>query len=113
MPPPSDWEKVLAVAAPAGLVGLLVGVISGIVKQRYGTWWHWGRGLLTAVVVAVLVGLGLHDTSLSPTSQAAIIGVCAFIASDLLDGVTQLATLLKTDPIGFLAKVRDAWRGER
>lgn len=108
-----DWEKVISVAAPAGAVGLLVGVVSGLIKQRHGSWWGWGRGLLSAVVVAVLVGLGIHDTGISATTQAAIIGVCAFVAADLLDGVLQLATLLRTDPLGFFERVLNALRGGR
>lgn len=108
---PSDWEKVLAVAAPAGLIGLLIGIVTGIIKQRYGGWWGWTQGLASAVVVAMLVGLGIHDTGLSPTSQAAVIGLCAFIASDLLEGLLKLAALLRTDPMGFLARISEALRG--
>lgn len=107
----SDLEKVIAVAVPAGGLGLVTGVVSGVIKQRYGSWQNWVKGLIGAVSVAVLVGLGIHDTSLGITTQAFIIGVCAFVSSDLIESVYQLATVARSDPVGFLQKVRDALRG--
>lgn len=106
-----DWGKVADVAGTSGLLGLVVGIAAGIVSKRYGDWRGWVRGLVSAVLVGALVGLGIHDSTLAAATQGAVIGACAFVAPDILDGLMQLASLIRADPIGFVRRVRNALRG--
>jgi hypothetical protein len=101
----------MVTAAPAGILGLVVGVMSGIIQQRYGSWFAWFKGVLSAVLVAIFVGLGIADSGLSSATQYAIVGVCSFVGSDILDGILQLSTMLKIDPIGFIRRVGGAIKG--
>jgi hypothetical protein len=57
------------------------------------------------------VGVGIDDTGWSVTLRSTIIAISAFLAPDILEGLLQLAQMLKSDPIGFFRRVRAALRG--
>lgn len=113
MPPNSDWEKVVAVAVPSGIVSLSVGVISGVVQRRYGGFWCWFRALLSALVVGTTVGLFVDSSSLSAPTRTAVVIICAFVAGDLLEGLLQLSAMFRADPIGLFKRFKIAIRGEK
>ena len=108
-----DQRKLLTVAATAGAIGLFAGVVRGVVQQRHGGWPNFFRGLAASVAVAILVGWGLDDAGLSPTKAAAIIGVCSWLADDVLLGLGELAKVFGADPLGFIDRVWKAIRGQK
>lgn len=101
-----DLQKVLAVAASSGLIGLAFGIARGIIQQKHGGWWGFFKGATASVVVAVIAGLAVHDGDLTSARQFALIGLLSYVADDVLDGVLLLSRVFKKDPIGF---VRDVW----
>ena len=107
-----EWTKVLAVAGPAGIVGLLVAVARGVIEQL-GGWRVWFVGMTAAVTVSILVGLGLQATEIGLLAQSAIMGTCAYVSRDILMGLQQLSAMLATNPFGFIAKIRGAIRGDK
>lgn len=108
-----EHNKLLTVAATAGIIGLFAGIARGVVQQRHGGWVPFLRGLMASIAVAVLVGWGLDDAGLSPTKAAAIIGVCAWLADDVLLGLGELAKVFGADPFGFFDRVWKAIRGAK
>ena len=108
-----DFQRIATAVETPGLIGLIVGVVGGVIQQRYGSWFAWARGVLAAVTVAILLGLWLRESTVPFFMQCGLIGVCAFVATDILDSFGQLANMLKTDPFGFVAKVREAIRGNK
>lgn len=106
-----EWDKLAATAGTAAVIGFGFGLASGYLVRKYHTFGEWLRGLVAAIVVAVLVGLGIDDTGWSVTMRSTIIAIAAFLAPDILEGLLQLAQMLKADPIGFFRRVRAALRG--
>lgn len=108
-----EQRRVLTSAAVAGLIGLMAGIARGVIVMKHGGWVPFVRGLIASVLVAVLIGWGIDDTDLSPTKAAAVIGVCAYLADDILVGLAEFARLFGADPLGFATRVWDAIRGRR
>lgn len=106
-----EWKKVLGAAGVSGAFGIVVAVARGIVQQKHGGWKNFFRGLLAAVVVAVLVGLGLADAEMGIGKKAAIIGACVYVADDILLGFGSLARMFSTDPLRFIREVWASIRG--
>jgi hypothetical protein len=107
----AELDKIAATAVPAAVIGFGFGLASGYLVRKYGSFGEWLRGLIAAIVVAVLVALGIDDTGWSVTLKSVVVAVSAFLAPDILEGLIQLATMLKSDPIGFYRRVRAALRG--
>jgi hypothetical protein len=107
-----EISSLLTVMSVSGAIGLAVGVARGIIQQKHGSFGALVRGSIAAVLVAVLVSWGVADTGLSFTSKAAITGICAFIADDILLGLLSLGALIGKDPIGFLTRLSAAYRGQ-
>lgn len=105
-----DWQRVLNVAGPAGAIGFAVAVFRGVIEQS-GGWRKWCAGLAASVLVAGLVGLGLHDTDVPAIMQSAVVGLCAYVARDILMGLTQVSSMVASNPIAALERVRDFLRG--
>ena len=112
MTDPDDLQRIVSAVKTPGLVGLIVGIASGIIQQ-----WKelrtWVTGLVAAVTVAVLIGFGVSDTGLPLLLKYALIGVGAYTAKDILTTVSQLATMLRVDPFGFVHKIREAIKGDK
>lgn len=100
----------MSVAAPAGAIGFAVAVARGVIDQA-GGWRLWLSGGAASVLVASLVGLGLHDTEVPVFMQSAIIGLCAYVARDILLGLQQLSRMVAASPLEALRRIRDALRG--
>lgn len=110
-PDDKDFRNVITIVGLSGLAGILVGIARGIIKERHGGWPSFIRGVVASIITAILVALAIHDTEMSVTRQAAIIGVCAYVADDLLIGLLSLARLFATDPLGFAKDVWNSIRG--
>ncbi len=106
-----EHQKMLSAAATAAVIGLFAGVARGVIQQKHGGWVAFLRGLVASVLVAVLIGWSIDDVDLSPTKLAAIIGVCAYLADDVLLGLGELAKIFGADPFGFARRVWAAIRG--
>lgn len=111
--PDSDLDKVLAAVAASGVAGLAVGIARGLISNRHGGLAGFLRGAVASVITSVLVGLAIADSGLSPTKQYAIVGLCAYVADDLLTGVIVLFQAFATNPMKFLMDVWTSIRGGR
>lgn len=60
------------------------------------------RATCLAVFVGGLTGGLIQPYSFSPETQGAIVGVCAFVADDILLGIISVATWLRKDPSRIL-----------
>lgn len=107
----SKWGPLITIVTSAGLGGAAIGALRTIIQRRYGGWLMWLSLMACSVLTAILVSLAIHDTGLSPALQAAIIGVSAFLAEDILLGIGALGAMFSKDPIGAVRKIWDAVRG--
>ena len=105
-----DWQKLFNVAGPAGAIGFSVAVFRGVINQC-GGWRVWLSGLAASILVAVLVDLGMHDYDAPFSVKLAVVGLCAYIARDILIGLTQVSGMIASKPFETLEKVRDFLRG--
>lgn len=106
-----DVSKVLGVIGAGGTLGLIFGIIRGVVNQKHGGWGGLFRGMFAAIGAAILVALGIADLDLTITKQAAIIGVSAYVADDILLGLVNISKLFSNDPIGFLQNILSSLKG--
>lgn len=60
------------------------------------------RAVFLATFVGAIVGGIIHGYSLSPPLEGAIVGVCAFVADDLLLAVLALAGWFRKNPAAIL-----------
>ena len=56
------------------------------------------RGFVLAVFVGVIVGMGIQDYELSHATQGAIVGICSFVADDILMLVISVASNVAKNP---------------
>lgn len=56
------------------------------------------RGLVLAAFVGTIVGLIIQDYNYTPTTQGGIVGICAFVADDLLMVVLAVTGKLRKNP---------------
>lgn len=109
----SSKNSLLTVMATGGAIGLAVGTARGLIQERHGGWMGFIRGLTASVTVAVLTGWLLEDLVVAETLKAGIIGLCAYVADDILMGLKNLSTALAQDPRQFLREMVATWRGQR
>jgi hypothetical protein len=107
-----DWNTLLAYVYVSGILGLFVGIARGIIQQKHGSFGAFFRGVVASVFVAILVSWGITDAGLTVTTKGVIVGVCAFIADDILLGLLSLGALIGKDPLGFLSRLLAAYRGQ-
>lgn len=100
----NQYENLIAVAITGGLIGILVGIASGIIQQKYGTWGRFLRGMLAATVVAILIALALDHTHLATTTKASIVAAVCYVADDVLMGMATLGKLFAGDPVAFIKR---------
>ncbi len=106
-----DLDRFLAATQTPGLIGLAVGICEGIIMQRYGSWRIWCVGLISSALVAILLGLWLKDSGVSIYMQWGMIGLSAYMASDILAAVGTIGSMVKADPFGLIARIREAIKG--
>lgn len=107
-----DDPKTLAVIITSSVIGLFIGVAQGIVQRRYGGWGGFAAAIATAMAVSVIAGLSLHGYLQSEGARLAIVGLCALISRDIWVGLETLGRGLRADPLGFIFRVLDAFRGQ-
>ena len=108
-----EHYKLIEILSLTGLIGFVVGVAKHVVIVRHGSWWNFCMGLIAFVLVAIFVGLLLEDTNFSLTTKTAMIGICAYVAEDILDVLRNLVVAFRNDPKGFIKEGLDMWRGRR
>lgn len=108
-----EWDRVVVTVAASSFAGLCIGIAKTLILQRHGGWLPWLSMMAAAVVVAVMIGLTVDSTALPPTQKWAIVGLCAYLAEDILIGVGALVKLASTDPFGTVHKILDLFRGRR
>ncbi len=101
-----QFNELLRIAAAAGLGGLLLGVAKIVIHDQHGTVFRFFRGAAASIVVAVLAAFALVDTGLSWSRQAAIVGILAYLADDILTGLLILGKLFANNPVSF---IKDLW----
>lgn len=106
-----EHSKLAALIGASAAGGLLVGTAKYTIQRRPGGFWGWLCCGAASTLVAVLVGLALDGSGLPPGQQWAIVGVCSYVAEDLLVGALTLAATVRSDPLGALARVFSALRG--
>ena len=105
-------DHVTAKLVAAGAVlGVAVGILRGLIEQKYGSVRAWVAGLAAALLVGVLTHLGLHDVDLAPTMKVAITCGAAFVADDALRGLRALAAMVGADPLAAARRILTALRG--
>jgi len=114
-----DWLKrffsepsTLTALFTSGLVGLVIGTTNGAIQKRRGGWPAFFGALFTGVSIAVIVGMGIQDHVKSEAFRLAIIGACAVISDDIWAGLRTIGTGIRTDPLGSVARIIDAFRGK-
>lgn len=108
-----EYERVLHAAAATSVAGLAMGIWRGLIKHRYGGWLQWLATLVGTVFVAVMAGFVVADADLPLGWSFAVVGLCAFLADDILLGVGAIASMFRADPLGLFARVVDAIRGRK
>lgn len=106
-----ETSRVVSIIAGGGALGLAFGIIRGVVNQKHGGWPGFIRGAFASVGAAILVALGIADLELTVTKQAAIIGVSAYVADDILLGLLTLGQMFGKDPVGFVRDIFSSIRG--
>lgn len=107
---PDDWAKVANVAAPAGAIGVGVSIFAGVV-QRKRTITDWIVGSVSGALAAAGMALALHDSGWPIALQGLLIGIAAYNAHDILEGLRLLFMLVKQDPLGFVERFWQSIRG--
>lgn len=102
----------LIAVASGGVIGLVVGIANGIIQRKHGGWGGFFSAIMWGVIVSVLVGLLVQDYIESEALRFAIIGLCAVISDDIVTGLRTFGAGLRTDPVGYVAKVLNALRGK-
>lgn len=106
-----EYNKVVEVATFSGAIAFVVTVVKHVIEKNYGSWFNFVATLFAAILVAIIIGWLLDNTTFSIVTKAGIIGVCAFISRDILEVVKKLKENLVADPRGFIKEVFDLIRG--
>ena len=107
----SEPGTLIAVASGA-VVGLVVGIANGIIQRKHGGWIGFFSAILWGVIVSVLVGLLIQDYIPSEPLRLALVGMCAVISDDIVTGLKTFGQGLRNDPLGAVARLINALRGQ-
>lgn len=105
-----ELNRLITVASVSGVGGLLLGIAKIIIHENHGSLKRFFRGAVSSIVVAVLTAFALADSGMSQMRQAAIVGILAYVADDMLSGLVILGKLFANNPISFL---KDLWSSVR
>lgn len=104
-------SQLVEIATVSGIGGLLLGVAKTIIHDNHGSVFRFIRTAVASVVVAVISAFALVDSGLSWTRQAAIIGILAYVADDVLSGLLVLAKLFANNPLTFVKDLVKSIKG--
>lgn len=79
-------------------IGTMATISRSILSEDRRTLAGFFRGLVLALFVGFIVGSLIQDYNFSPSTQGGIVGVCAFVADDLLLIVLSVTTKLRNNP---------------
>jgi len=106
-----ELSKLVTLASVSGIAGLLLGIAKIIIHENHGNLLRFFRGAVSSIVVAVLASFALNDSGMSWARQAAIVGILAYVADDILSGLLVLGKLFANNPGSFLRDVLASIRG--
>lgn len=92
-------QDVTPIEAIVSLLGLSVmtATVRSILSDEF-TWKSWIRKVILSFFVGGVAGALLHEQSLSPGTQGAIIAMCCFTADSLLLLVLEITQSLQKNP---------------
>lgn len=105
-------KTILAVLAFSGVIGFVGGIANGIIQKKHGTWGDFFACIFIGLIVSVIIGLGIKDHVSSEAFRFAIIGVSAVISQDIWAGFRAVGRLVSEDPLGAMARLIAALRGQ-
>lgn len=113
-----DWLKklfseptTLGIIFSSAIVGLVSGSAAGVSQYRNTGIHGVVRSCLIGIMVGIIVGLGIADYVQSETAKLAIVGAMAAIGEDIFEGLKSFGKGVRTDPLGYVARMIDAFRG--
>ena len=109
---PDEYKDLAVTAGVAGSISLVAATMRHVMLERHGGWRPLLRGCFASVVVAILVGWSLYAVSLPFPVEMAIVGVCAYLGDDILQGLLVIGRLLRENPAGVASRILDAIRGK-
>lgn len=101
----------LAIMLSSMVIGLFGSAIAGAAQFKHGGWAGVFRAMVIGSGIAVLVGFGVSEYIGSEAVRLAIIGGCAAIGEDIWFGLKAIGRGIRTDPLGYVSRVIDAFRG--
>lgn len=107
----SDAAVLYALFSSA-IIGLLGGAAAGAHQFKHGGWSGVAKAMVIGIGVAVVVGLGVMDYVQSEALRFAIVGACAAIGEDVLEGLKAFGKAVRKDPLGAVQRVIAALRGQ-
>ena len=106
-----DWDRIVQIVAASSAAGAVVGAIRIVVSYRYEGKWQWLAVMLGTVFIAVITGLLVADTDLSPAWASAVIGISAFVADNLILALLTVARSIGANPLRAIRRIVAAARG--
>lgn len=93
-------EESAAFKAFLGLLGISTAAAASrtMMSEDKRTLGAFFRGLVLAIFAGGVVGALIQDYGFSPGTQGGIVGICAFVADDLLQLVINISRRLRDNP---------------
>ena len=111
--PQDGLNRILEILYVSSGIGVVVSIIRKILEERHGNLSEWVKGVLSAVLVAGIIGWGLADSGLAQTLQYCIIGISAYVADDLRVGIGRIVKDVAANPLQILKDAINTWRGQK
>lgn len=103
IPPDADIAEKLKFLAPIALA-VLAGTARFLMMPKGQSALVYLRGIIMAVLVAWIVAAATDGYGMNENYRVAVIGVCSFMADDLLRGLLSAGEKFREDPLGFIKK---------
>jgi thiosulfate reductase cytochrome b subunit len=106
-----EWDRIVHIVAASGAAGFVVGAVRIVISYRYETKLQWLAVMCGTVFIAVITGLLVADTDLSPAWASAVIGLSAFVADNLILALLTIAKSVGANPLRAIRRIMAAVRG--
>lgn len=93
----SDSEFIKTIASLVG-ISTLAAASRALLSEDRRSIKGFFRATFLAIFVGGITGGLIQNYSFSPETQGAMVGLCAFVADDILLGIISLVTWLREDP---------------